>query len=685
MTDHIQINDVSPRVQYQANGVQSAFTFPFAIFKLADLEVWLDDIRQSDGYAVSGVAVATGGTVLLAAPPAEGTRVTLRRQLSIQRTGDYQADGLIRAKTLNDELDYTTAALQQVAEEAGRAVRRSPTSPSLAALILPEPSPLRGLKWNADGSGLVNTTHDPDSDTDATLAAARAESAAQEAKAARDQAVAIATSVQQPLSAPANLSDVPDKAAARANLEVLSAAETLAVLPGAQTLQRLAFLERNLAVNTLRDQIDTGWSVLKMVDGIADEFEDTSGVVLAPAAPMTGKTYIGTMTEKGGLAAAFDGVTTQVETASAYQTGNSAATVGVDLGPSSAAAFAAIRVHGSSNYGFNNPGTNGAATLSYHGSNDNAAWTLLASGSHAAIGTPWEAPVFDIQAYRYHRVTIAGTGDKRCAEVELVPSSTVATLGASHDATNSFWSNPSTGVLAAPLTATTLAANQTRIDRSQPLIAGARVAAIQVYGLVAETVTVMVVERTGSSLYSVRASASFTHRGTGWDGVTLATPYVVPSVGSHFIAVHTTAAPTTVAASRLMASVAGKVSGDFAASETTAATTAVGVVYRATDMTLVSTSFPAEAVPAEARLVLLHQPLDNVDVAADCAIAVSRDGGQSWSAGTLADDGAFDANTNILTATIDLSGQPTGTAMRWRFATHNHKSQRLHGVWLQWR
>ncbi|MEO5374721.1 MAG: hypothetical protein H7840_10630 [Alphaproteobacteria bacterium] len=37
MTDHIQIGDVSPRIQYVANGSQTAFPYPFPIFATGDI------------------------------------------------------------------------------------------------------------------------------------------------------------------------------------------------------------------------------------------------------------------------------------------------------------------------------------------------------------------------------------------------------------------------------------------------------------------------------------------------------------------------------------------------------------------------------------------------------------------------------------------------------------------------
>lgn len=193
MADHIQINDVTPRIIYTANGAQTAFTFPFAIFKAADLEVYLDGVKQAGGFTVTGAGNSSGGSVTFTVAPAAGVQVTLRRKLALARTSDYQADGIIRAKTLNDELDFQVAAIQQVAEEVGRAVRRSPTSPSTADLTLPEPVAGRGVKWNADGTGLTNSANDPDqvvaqATTQAGIATAQAGIATAQAGAAATQA-----------------------------------------------------------------------------------------------------------------------------------------------------------------------------------------------------------------------------------------------------------------------------------------------------------------------------------------------------------------------------------------------------------------------------------------------------------------------------------------------------------------
>ncbi len=152
MTEHIMIGDVSPRVQYVADGVQTQFTFPFPIFEDSDLKVWFDETEQTAGFAVSGAGDSAGGAVDFDAAPADGVRVTLRRAVPVERTTDFQEGGAFRAKTINDELDRQTAMIQQLAEENDRAVRASPTDAG-AELVLPSKDARANGLLGFDGDG----------------------------------------------------------------------------------------------------------------------------------------------------------------------------------------------------------------------------------------------------------------------------------------------------------------------------------------------------------------------------------------------------------------------------------------------------------------------------------------------------------------------------------------------------
>lgn len=136
MAEHIRIGDIAPRVHYAADGAQTVFIYPFPIFEISDLELRVDGVVQTDGFQVTGAGASEGGTVVFATAPAAGRQVLLRRVLPVERLSDFQPNGLLRANTLNDELDRQTAIAQQLRQEVEGAVRADPGDLP-ASLVLP--------------------------------------------------------------------------------------------------------------------------------------------------------------------------------------------------------------------------------------------------------------------------------------------------------------------------------------------------------------------------------------------------------------------------------------------------------------------------------------------------------------------------------------------------------------------
>ena len=136
MSEHIQIGDLAPRVHHVADGVQTAFTYPFPIFEARDLRVLMDGVPNDFGFTIEGAGLSEGGVVRFFTAPAAGARLALLRRLVIDRTTDFQPNGLLRSTTLNDELDQQVAALQEVREDVRGAVRVSEAEPP-TGLVLP--------------------------------------------------------------------------------------------------------------------------------------------------------------------------------------------------------------------------------------------------------------------------------------------------------------------------------------------------------------------------------------------------------------------------------------------------------------------------------------------------------------------------------------------------------------------
>ena len=117
MPEHIKIPDVTPIVRYNANGTQDNFSFPFPIFASEDLAVYIDGAKQASGFTINGAGNTSGGSVTFDAAPSANAILTLARELPIERTTDYLEGGDFSATSINTELDYLIAALQQVNRE----------------------------------------------------------------------------------------------------------------------------------------------------------------------------------------------------------------------------------------------------------------------------------------------------------------------------------------------------------------------------------------------------------------------------------------------------------------------------------------------------------------------------------------------------------------------------------------
>lgn len=228
MADHIQIGDVAPRIQYAANGTQTQFTYPFPIFVAADLEVYLGEAKQGSGFTVAGAGQSAGGSVTFTPAPAAGQVVTLRRRIAIQRTSDFQESGEFRAKVINDELDYQTAALQQVADDTGRTIRLAATD-AAADLALPAKAVRAGkaLGFDSDGEPAVSVKTLAQLETEADAAAASAAAAASSATGAATQATNAAASASAAATSATNASAFASDAAASATAAAAAAASGL--------------------------------------------------------------------------------------------------------------------------------------------------------------------------------------------------------------------------------------------------------------------------------------------------------------------------------------------------------------------------------------------------------------------------------------------------------------------------
>lgn len=144
----------TPINQHTANGSTYVFAYTFKILDDADLSVYLDDVLQTSGFAVSGVGAGAGGTVTFTTAPASGTVVSLIRDVELVRETDYQNAGDFLAGTVNTDFDRIWMAIQQLKSTADQRALLFSETAVRTAIQNRIPDPVSGtlLQWQADGS-----------------------------------------------------------------------------------------------------------------------------------------------------------------------------------------------------------------------------------------------------------------------------------------------------------------------------------------------------------------------------------------------------------------------------------------------------------------------------------------------------------------------------------------------------
>lgn len=133
----MSVAEQTPVQGYTANGVTTAFSFPFTILAEGDLGVMVDGALQTlnVAYTVTGVGGASG-TVTFTTAPANLAAIVIYRDSDLTRATDYQDNGDLLAATVNRDFDRLWLVLQEMllgAKLSPRAVR-APVGETLSDL-----------------------------------------------------------------------------------------------------------------------------------------------------------------------------------------------------------------------------------------------------------------------------------------------------------------------------------------------------------------------------------------------------------------------------------------------------------------------------------------------------------------------------------------------------------------------
>lgn len=113
------IQNTSVESNHVGNGASTVFAYGFKAFDETHIKVAIDGVVQpTDAYVVSGVGNDSGGSVTLDAAPAVDAQIRIYRDTPRIQQTDYRAYGRFPAETHERRLDYLTAMIQEIFDDA---------------------------------------------------------------------------------------------------------------------------------------------------------------------------------------------------------------------------------------------------------------------------------------------------------------------------------------------------------------------------------------------------------------------------------------------------------------------------------------------------------------------------------------------------------------------------------------
>lgn len=305
------ISSAVNKVAYTANGTSKNFTVPFYFIYKSDLKVYrmngyVQELLTLDmDYTITGTPeqpdgsiYRNGGTVVMSAMPAAGTRFIILREVPLTQEADYQEGSTFPAALHELALDKLTMAVQQLEEKTDRAVTVDVFSDTDPSSLVSEIETLYDVKDEVitaaeNISSIVIAANDINAIKDAPNQANSARNSAIEAQNSAVTAQLMAAQAGESVSAAAASASAADASAA-------------ASAGSAQTAQDYAVqvVRRNIGDIFYTARLDTELNGAVECNGAEYNVADFTGPQAVPALLAAGKLPYVSMTEYESIVSA---------------------------------------------------------------------------------------------------------------------------------------------------------------------------------------------------------------------------------------------------------------------------------------------------------------------------------------------------------------------------------------------
>lgn len=167
LTDELPIN------QYTASNGQTEFAFTFYIFALSDIKVYANDIlktittdyvvRKNDGTVIGDADLPMdGGKIIFNVGRTAGEKISLNRDIPVDRSTQFSTGGAFKADSLNSELTRILTIAQQLKRDVARSFRLAPSDAEGGSLQLPTNRANNILAFDANANLILTKFADID-------------------------------------------------------------------------------------------------------------------------------------------------------------------------------------------------------------------------------------------------------------------------------------------------------------------------------------------------------------------------------------------------------------------------------------------------------------------------------------------------------------------------------------------
>ena len=160
----IDISSTTRRIVYTGSAGVGPYAFNFEVLNQTDVAVYYNytELTLTTDYTVSIDPDGTGSVTIVVgtnvpSTPTASDRITIVGDRTIERTTDFTTGGPLFATSLNDEFDSQTIFVQQVQEQADRALRAPNTDPTNIDMVLPNnvDRANKTLAFDANGNPVI--------------------------------------------------------------------------------------------------------------------------------------------------------------------------------------------------------------------------------------------------------------------------------------------------------------------------------------------------------------------------------------------------------------------------------------------------------------------------------------------------------------------------------------------------